>query len=325
MTAPINNRIKYSLTFLFIITFIFLFLITYSMSFAAAVDDDSQIEFSTIYAGNLNDQDWYYAKKDLLAYGYTRRLDGTSHEGQVRWWSISGEYPPDYPGEYSDGADFLYYSTHGTTNNDPSTNRQYTKVYRKPDYWQSPIDLLYADGGDTTSVKYIDDGWRSKPIRSYSKWDNDLEWIILAACNQLEHFYSIEDGAHEYGKTLLGYPNRVHSIWGYHETAPEGPLYSDGFYRDTKIIRKFLKYTTQLNQAPTGGPWSVRSAWEKANELYEITSWSGVYHVANRGEAMWSPNNWPDGKYVRDDTANNTTPDIDFVYGPDGNVRDVGW
>lgn len=293
-----------------------------NIAFAGSTDDDSRIEYSSIYAGNLDHQDSIYAASELVRLGYETRYNLSSHNRQVRWWSITGEYS-EYPGETSDNADFLYYSTHGSSNSDTSTTRQFTKIYRYDDYWDSPIDLLYADGGDTSRISYIDDnGWRWKPYRSYSKWDNDLEWAVIAACNQLEHFYSLEDGAHEYGKTLLGYPRRMHSIWGYHEGAPEG-YNTSGIDKDTNIITYFLNLAITPSTT-AGGPYSVENAWERANEYYSENDWSGVFHQSNRGDAMWSPNYF-NGYYVGDDTANNSYPDVKFVYGPNATIREVDW
>lgn len=296
--------------------FIFTLLLFFShpVFLQAAPDDDYVAEYSVLYAGNLSSSDAYVARNWLRHYGWNEQLFGDSHKGQVRWWSITGEYSI-YPGEYSDTADFLYVSTHGTSDGDPRTNRQYIKVYQHPNYMTHPIDILYADGNDNPStIKFVDKGWVSKPYRSNSKWDNDLEWIVIAACNQLEYFSSLEDGAHEYGKCLLGSPRRAHMILGYHDTAPDLP-------QDEKIIEWYIKYTVDRNY----GRYSALNAWKWANREHNTYSWSAVYHKENVGEAMWSPYSDPSRVNVLPDTPTSSYPNIYFIYNPEQPKYVGGW
>lgn len=280
----------------------------------AATDDDYKAEYASIYAGSLNDQDAMEVAHCLDSWGWSRRILGTSLLNQVRWWSVVGEDPA-HPGEYSDDADFLYYSTHGASNDDPATTRQRTLIYLNGNV----IDRLYADQADSPGDPAITaDGWRVTGLQTASRWDNDLEWVVLAACNQLEYWASAEDGAHEYARAMLGYPRRMHSIWGYHEWAPEAPLYSDGQYRDTKIALDFL-----VSQSVATGYDAIDWAWENANEAYDIDQWSGVRHSLHYGETIWRPRYGSDGSTVDPDTSPWTYPDIEFVYTTAYYSRDV--
>lgn len=222
----------------------------------------------------------------------------------MRWWSVTGGNSA-YPGEYSDNADILYYSTHGYGDgaaNTPYTNISYNNL--------ANVERLWADITDTTSDRVINKGWKNKPIQTLSRWDNDLEWAIIAACNQIE-YYGDNDGAHDYGKTLLGEPRRVHQVWGYHGLAPNnGP--------DSTVIKHFIKETNQVSS------YAVATAWGRANTIpISNPNWSGVYHFANQGEATWSPESNPTGSKVTADTSNTSIPDINFKW-KDG-VRDVNF
>jgi len=280
----------------------------------AATDEDYRAEYASIYAGSLEDQDARKVAECLDSLNWSRRILGSSAYNQVRWWSVTGEDPL-HPGEYADDADLLYYSTHGASNDDPALTRQRTLVYADG----AVRDRLYADGGDAAGNPAITPaGWRVTGLQTPSRWDNDLEWVVLAACNQLEYWGSEEDGAHEYARAMLGYPRRIHSIWGYHEWAPEAPLYSDGLYRDTKIALDFLN-----SQSRNTGYESVDWAWESANEAYGIGHWAGLRHASHVGETIWRPLNDPDGSTVRADSSAWSSPDIEFVYTAYSYSRDV--
>lgn len=280
----------------------------------AAVDDDYRAEYASIYAGNLGDQDARKFAECLDAWSWSRHMLGTSAYNQVRWWSVTGEDPL-HPAQYADDADLLYYSTHGASNDDPALTRQRTLVY----FDGVVRDRLYADGGDAAGNPALTPtGWRVSGLQTPSRWDNDLEWVVLAACNQLEYWGSEEDGAHEYGRAMLGYPRRVHSIWGYHEWAPEAPLYSDGLYRDTKIALDFLN-----SQSRSTGYESIDWAWESANEAYGIPHWAGLRHAAHLGETIWRPENDSAGGSVTGDTSPWSVPEIEFVYTASTYTRDV--
>jgi len=273
-------------------------LISGSVMTQAASDDDYKAEYSVLYAGDNNDSDAARVAYLLDVYGWSEYMYGTSRLNQVRWWSVTGE-DPDHPYEYSDNADFLYYSTHGSSNSESASKRQHTSIY----YGTTLMDILDANQADYNSAKHIvGSGWRSYPTQSYSRWDNDLEWAVIAACNQIEYEMISSDGAHDYGKALLGYPRRMHSIWGYHDGAPLDPA-------DEYIAEWFVRYT----EDPYYGRWSVRNAWEKANERNNEYDWSGVYHQYNVGEAMWSPLYDSSGNNVLADTSNTSSPDIRFV------------
>lgn len=280
----------------------------------AVADDDYRAEYAAIYAGNLNDQDVRYVAAFLDERGWTRHMLGSSLQNQVRWWSVTGEDPA-HPGEYADDADLLYYSTHGASNEDAATTRQRTLVYVNG----LVRDRLFADGGDAAGNPAITpSGWRVYGLQTPSRWDNDLEWVVLAACNQLEYWASEEDGAHEYGRALMGYPRRAHAIFGYHEWAPEAPLYRDGLYRDTKIALDFLEL-----QSVATGYQSASAAWEIANEAWGIPHWSGLRHRSTRGETIWRPENGPNGTATFSDPSVWADPEIEFFYTSAVYTRDV--
>lgn len=281
---------------------------------SAAVDDDYRAEYASIYAGNLNDQDVMKVAERLDSWNWTRHILGSSSRNQVRWWSITGEDPA-HPGEYADDADLLYYSTHGASNDDPQLTRQRTLVYVNG----AVRDRLYADGGDAAGNPAITpSGWRVTGLQSPTRWDNDLEWVVLAACNQLEYWGSAEDGAHEYARAMLGYPRRVHSILGYHEWAPEAPLYSDGLYRDTKIALDFID-----SQSCSTGYESIDWAWESANEAYGIPHWAALRHAEHEGETIWRPKYGSSGLSVDADSSPWAIPSIEFVYTSSTFTKDV--
>lgn len=281
----------------------------------AATDDDGRIEYASLYAGNLHDQDVYEVARCLDALGWTRYITGSSLRNQVRWWSITGDNPTDPAALYSDGADLLYYSTHGASNEDVRETRQRTLIYMNG----SIRDRLYADGGDAGANPCITpSGWRTPGLQTFSRWNQDLEWVVLASCNQLEYWGASEDGAHEYARAMLGYPRRVHSIWGYHEWAPEAPLYGDGLYRDTKIARDFL-----ISQSFASGYEPIDWAWESANEAFGIPHWSGLRHAANQGETIWRPLVAGGGWTTAADTSVWTPPRIEFVFSSWVYSRDV--
>ena len=63
---------------------VMILLLAFTTSAFATPDDDYRAEFSTLYIGNLSDQDVVYAAYYLRVYGWIQYLYGSSHQGQVR-------------------------------------------------------------------------------------------------------------------------------------------------------------------------------------------------------------------------------------------------
>lgn len=275
----------------------------------AATDDDYVAEFSSLYGGDGNDSDVYAADAALRQYAWTRGYLGSSKLNQVRWWSVIGEDPA-HPGEFSDNTDFLYLSTHGPESTVPVAERPYTVVMNSVG---DALDYIYADqvDGDYSYPCVVPSTWRLYPTQTYSKWDNDLEWVVISACLQLDYQPSVDDGAHEYAESMVGYPRRVHSILSYDLTAPDYPA-------DDEIIREFIRYQNQRDLYR-----SVEYAWETVNEEEQEEDWAMIYHVANRGETTWRPLFGPSGSTVLPDTSTSQLASIKLIHSSINHIHAV--
>ncbi|MEN8905378.1 MAG: hypothetical protein ABF289_05415 [Clostridiales bacterium] len=179
--------------------------------------------------------------------------------------------------------------------------------------------LSYYDG--TSYVSYLDSNfygyntvgddimfWDSyNGYTTNSNWDSDMEWAIFAACNQ----FSTPELCRSWGRTLLGYPHRAHSAWGYSDdhtgsgSAPTGPT-------DTDIVLDFIGHANSGN--------SVKYSWLQANRDNGKRNWAGVSHYSNRYDRLWGEG------ITYDSTSTAAYPDI-RLYDEDLSdpVYDSGW
>jgi len=227
--------------------------------------------FAAIYGGTGDDSDAETFRTEMKDIGWSELFWATTedesggHTGLVKASDVLYE---------ADKADILYYSSHGF--NDDGI--YYVTIHgAEPDHIY-PNEDQAVDDGYTGYYNYIGDAWTKYSSEdgyyTDSKWDNDLIWVVWAACNQIEDTIWDEDGAAKYGRTLCGYPHRLHQIMGYHDAAPGDTI-------DWKVAQKFVQ------KADAG--YYVKYAWEVANETYDRDQWSVVYHYANRHDKLNAP------------------------------------
>ncbi|EYE87462.1 hypothetical protein Q428_13185 [Fervidicella metallireducens AeB] len=248
-------------------------------------------KFATAYHGNGYDYDANHFYSKLSGMGWTNVYNSTTASNTVKAEDILNTAA-------SKGADIVYYSTHGYS---PDNNQKYhLKLYSG--YQGSEIDRIYPSGADALAdgykgfYNYIGDEFISQDsINGYytnSKWSSNLEWIVLACCNQLEdRLFDSNDGCVKYARTMCGYPERFHQILGYHGGAPDDTV-------DYKVADRF----GDLCNANT---LYIKDCWKDANEYYNNDVWAVIYHYDNRTDKLKSPTS---------DTLVMSKPNIYFQY-----------
>lgn len=165
--------------------------------------------------------------KTIGAYKCTKYTNEKGSDAKTIYQGVKG-YDSNYSGEYLEAA-----------SKSITSNNFYDKS-KTIKYWSSHGLLdgtLY--GNDNNSVSF-------NIKKSFSWAGGKLEFVFLAACNQLN-----KDGGplNTYANAMLG-AKAVRVICGYHSKAPDGG--------DNLVAKKFMDY------AKTGE--SVKSSWIKANE-----------------------------------------------------------
>jgi len=229
-------------------------------------------DFATVYHGGSSaandDTDADTFKSEMQAAGWTSVYWASNETGSVNETDLLVS---------ANNADIVYYSTHGYSNG-------YQWHMRVLNGSGAQIGRIYPSASDaipegwTGYYNYIGDNWLSQnPTTGYytdTKWNGDLEWVILASCNQIED-RSGDDGALKYARTMLGSNHRVHQILGYHDAAPGNSL-------DYLIADKFVDYADS-------GSYYIKRAWELSNEFYNNRAWAVLYHSANVYDKLNDP------------------------------------
>lgn len=270
----------------------------------AWAEDTYSTEYSVLYGGNFSDADahrfsyrLYYAGPNGTWVGKTQSSYFTGNSDDVNHWDVTNGWSGVDPWPGANDRDILYLSTHGTQNlmafYDPSYQNDSD---REEDQNGNPDncgpDTGYGGGYSSETVRWeIGSDWIGTN-RTNSRWDNDIEWIFLASCNQLSADY---DSRVRYARTLLGDPQRAHAIWGYDYLAP-----GDG--TDVSIVDDLFDY----EEAGT----STRYAWLKANDNWNSTNACGIVHAAMQYEGL------PPISPLDSDSPVGSTPDIHYWYIP---------
>lgn len=267
-------------------------------------------EFGVLYIGNFSDADAREVRETLLDHGWQQEVFKSSQDPNPSMWPTHEHFThgPDDKGKHAgDEADLLYVSGHGWP-------RAIFPIYRYGD--NSPVDSISPDTNCTNaSPNEIGVEWKGLYPSNESRWDNDIEWAIFAACSQLdwrtppESPYAFsksnpsDSSAKTWARTLLGEPRRMHSILGYWGIAPAGNT-------DTAIVRSFLYRSLDLGH-------SVPSAWMEANQPYGVP-WAFLTHAENRWDRLHGV-----GTGARPDTGADDPFRIDYYrYGVSKRVID---
>lgn len=104
-----------------------------------------------------------------------------------------------------------------------------------------------------------------KDINNLNWSGSNLEFVFLAACNQLDGAGS--NPRSHYARAMLG-NNAVRVICGYHASAPRA-----GVNYDASIVRNFIAIAKSKE--------SVKSAWIKANQIYGTSNYCVLTHSGN--------------------------------------------
>ena len=182
-------------------------------------------------------------------------------------WDVTNGYPGMDPSPGANQRDILYLSTHGWPNQLRFYNPRW--VGSNPDNadWTQQFDqngekdnIGPSAGGSwgSSTYGYQPNRWEIgaayKPgslTRTTSRWNDDIEWVVLAACDQLS---ATSDSRTRYARTLLGDPQRAHSIMGYKASGP-------GDANDVSIVNSFFDLMQYQNK-------NIRFAWLTANSYY---------------------------------------------------------
>jgi len=193
-----NKYLIFLLTFAFFTSSLF-----GNASFASAY------EAGIYYTGEFDDGDankaWYYL--DFLMEWDVDLM--SSHVDDIL---ASDLYEADYN-------DFVYISGHGWT-------KPCIPIYERDSYGNFDYnEILYVleddsehdDDNEDNFIVY-DDEWEKYLYETNTRWSQDLEWAVLAACSQLSYDYG---NYKDWALAMIGKP-RMHSIWGYPNSAPAG-------------------------------------------------------------------------------------------------------
>lgn len=212
--------------------------------------------------------------------------------------------------EAGDDSDFIYLSGHGGY-------MAYLPiyVYGQDEDSEDPIDSISPDIACTNESPFeVGVGWVGGPGVNESRWDTDVEWAVLAACVQLDIDYHgainiwnpdriaafseanpTDSAAKTWARTMLGTPNRVHSIMGYDDAAPDAP-------EDELVATEFCKCAFDEQR-------SVLDSWRTANQRKAPGyNWAYVSHDANRADRLHGV-----GTGVTADTPANSEYHVSFL------------
>lgn len=269
----------------------------------ALAEDSTHTEYSVLYGGNFSDADAHRFSYKLAYLGPVGTWWGATQssyytdERDVNHWDVTNGWAGVDPYAGANQRDILYLSTHGTQNlmafYDPSYSDDPDREEDQYDRGDNiGPDTGFGGGAYTEMARWeIGSDWTGTN-RSISRWDDDIEWVFLAACNQLSSGY---DSRVRYARTLLGDPNRAHAIWGYDYSAP-------GDADDVAIVNEFFEWI--------GEGTSIRYAWLKANESFGANDACGIVHAAMQYEGL------PPVSPLQSDSAVGSTPYINYWYIP---------
>lgn len=152
----------------------------------------------------------------------------------------------------SDNHNIKYWSGHGLSN--------------------GSMSYFLSDDGDRSNNNYTNYSSASQMHKTYVKknWDGDLDWVVLASCNQLTNSSNREDWA----DTMKGSSRKVKGIMGY----GKGGLAPDGV--DTSIAEDFvdLCFNSKYKR--------VLFAWLQANASNNVYFAGCLYHEVNEGDTL---------------------------------------
>lgn len=235
---------------------------------SAMADDSGKPEYSVLYHGNFSDEDAHRFSALLYNFGGSATWTGatqwsyTGDERDVNHWDYTNGNASVDPYLPANRADLLYASGHGGTNGlmiySPLRHGDKTRekdVNGRSDNVGPDSGLALNESVESDGVEVERIGWEigSDFIganRTISRWDDDIEWIFLAACDQLAGKSSLNGrtsfSRRNYARTLLGDPRRAHAIWSYRGLAP-----NDGV--DVQMSRSSSATTWQRSRIATRG------------------------------------------------------------------------
>jgi len=280
--------------------FVSLVMLTSVGAAPAVADDSSTREYSVLYHGNFSDADAHRFSYRLYYFGGNHTWTGVTqwsyaaNERDVNHWDFTNGWPGVDPWQGANKADLLYASGHGGSNgmaifdpssmNDPDREEDQNGI---PDNI-GPTKYLNIEGSGEIINWWVGTD-ATGTNRTDSRWDDDIEWVFLAACKQLATSYN---SRRNYARTLLGDPHRAHAIWSYNGLAPnDGP--------DTEIVNEFFDYNAQ--------GLSNRYSWLKANDNHGALG-CGIVHASVQYEGL------PPVNPIDPDSPVGSTPDIHYWY-----------
>jgi len=225
-----------------ILIILFIFIVTIA-STSPVFAWDSLKEVRGVYGGNYKDTDVH----DFCNYLY-------NNHGYTKYVYVYQNSSPDRL-RYATWEDILYWSGHGWSTGQLTYGLTEGERVTEDHKFYGP--------------EYVGINWVTQGKTTNSYWNNDLEWVIFAACNQMT-----EPARTKWAKTMLGTQHQVHGICGYDGTGP-------GDIVDNAIVDKFMAY---LNAG-----YSFCFCWEMANETNgqrTITYWGTLAHSGNRYDTL---------------------------------------
>jgi len=260
-------------------------IVTMVVSFSLpVVADDSTSEVTAMYAGDYKPDD-AATFHQLFTNSPTSYTSGGYESNKTEPYddvTLSDILDGSVGDPGIDDCDVAYYSSHGR--------------YSNGDTW---FEIQSGEGGTTiTEVRASDVGdvWDDSDPRYWltnSRWDSDVEWVFLACCSQLNTYDSYK-AVKAWARTLVGYPDRAHGIFGYRSTAP-----GDG--TDVNIVNDLYDYVVDDD-------YSIKDAWKQANvDNGQSTKWAAVVHLENVSDRFWGAGT------VTGDTSYTSSPNI-YLY-----------
>ncbi|TLM80181.1 MAG: hypothetical protein FDZ70_01840 [Actinobacteria bacterium] len=252
---------------------------------AAAETETGPPEFGVIYTANAanhgDDLDCWIIHDAFLAAGWQQNFFKTSmsgaHSNHPDHTTFTHGPNDDNTGAAGDAVDLLYVSGHGWDHAKLPIFDSTSSHDALPPDSISPDTNCTNDSPWEVGVGWIERNVAARTGYNESRWDTDIEWLMLCACDQLSNApadtYPVPNptnsSAKTWARTLLGGPNRMHGILGYAGTAP-GTV-------DDEIAYDFGRRSLQ----PGTGAQTVLGAWERANAPYYNYDWAAVVHDAN--------------------------------------------
>lgn len=292
--------------------FLAVVLLAISLQCANAYAEDSlATEYSVLYGGNGDDYDAHRFSYRLYYLGANGTWTGATQssnmagEQDVNHWDVTTGYAgvDPYPG--GNQRDLLYLSTHGSSKIltfwDPSVSSNARERDQNGRSDNVGPKLGTGDNYYNETVNWEIGSDYIATNKTSSRWDNDTEWIVLAACTQLS---TKGDSRKHYARTLLGDPQRAHMILGY-DTSTSGTATSPGDLYDWQIVDRFFDYIEARK--------SVRYSWLLANKDINIDQADNaavVTHKSNENELL------PPIGTATVDSASGSVPTLKYWYIP---------